>query len=359
MGELGNGSHACIVIGAGQSGLATGYFLAEWGLDFVIVADDDRIGDTWRNRWDSLRLFTPAFYDGLPGMAFPADDPESLPTKDEVAAYLESYAEAFDLPVRLSTRVTRVGREDGRFRVETTGAVLTAETVVVATGAHSTPSVPPFADDLGPDTFSCHSSEYENTDGLPDGDVLVVGAGNSGTQIAAEVGAADPDRRVWLAGRDTGTLPRRVLGRDVYRFLAPTLFRISRGSLLGRRLHRRTADRGDPVFAPEAAKLEAAGVERIGRINGIEDGRPVTAGGDAIEAAAVIWATGFQTAFPWIDLPGVGGDGEPRHTRGVADDVPGLSFVGLPWQHRLSSSLIGGVGEDAEYVARSVRSRIA
>lgn len=348
-----------VVVGAGQAGLATGYHLTALGLDFTILADDERVGDAWRNRWDSLELFTPAFFNGLPGMDFPADDPEHLPHKDEVADYLEAYAERFDLPVQLSTRVTGLAREDGVFRLATSDGPTTAEAVVVATGAHSNPHLPPFADELGDDVYACHSSEYRNPDQLHSGDVLVVGAGNSGTQIAAEVGADDPDRRVWLAGRDTGRLPRTLLGRDVYRFLVPTLFRLSRGSFLGRRLHGKTRDRGDPVFKPQFEAMEAAGVERVSRIDGIEDGRPISADGESLDVANVVWATGFRPHFPWIDLDVFDENGEPRHTRGVVEEAPGLYFVGLPWLHRLDSSLMGGVDRDAEYVARHVRERVS
>lgn len=354
----GDDHRSIVVVGAGQAGLATAYHLRELGLEFVVLADDERVGDTWRVRWDSLELFTPAFYDGLPGMAFPADDPDYLPTKDEMADYLEAYARAFDLPVRLGTRVTELRREDGQFRLETVTGTLAADHVVVATGAHSTPHVPSFADELPDGVFACHSSEYRNPDQLQPGDVLVVGAGNSGTQIAAEVGADDADRRVWLAGRDTGRLPRRLLGRDVYRWLKPRLLRVSKDSFLGRRLYERTGDRGDPVFKPESVRMRAAGVERVGRITGIEDGQPVTDAGEQFDVANVVWATGFRTAFPWIDLDVFEPSGQPRHVRGVVEEAPGLYFVGLPWLHRPSSSLVGGVGEDAEHVARTIGERV-
>lgn len=343
-----------VVIGAGQAGLATGYHLKRRDLAFTILADDERVGDTWRNRWDSLELFTPAFYNGLPGLDFPAADPEHLPHKAEMADYLETYAETFELPVQLGTRVTGLRSEDGRFRLETAGGQLAADQVVVATGAHSSPWRPPFADALPDHVFACHSSEYRQPDQLDDGDVLVVGAGNSGTQIAAELAEARPDRTVWLAGPDTGRLPRRLLGRDIYRWLGPTLLRVRRSSFIGRRLRARTASGGDPVFRDEHERMVAAGIERVGRIEGIEDGRPVSADGGSFDAANVIWATGYRPNYPWIDLDVFAPSGEPRHDRGVVPEAPGLYFVGLRWQSRLSSSLIGGVGEDAAYVADRV-----
>ena len=337
------------VIGAGQAGLATGYHLLQRDIEFTILADDERVGDVWRDRWDSLELFTPAFYNGLPGLDYPADDPEYLPKKDELAEYLETYAETFDLPVELETRVTGLGRRDGRYRLETTAGDRAADQVVVATGAHSSPWRPAFADELDDGIFTCHSSGYRNPDQLPTGDVLVVGAGNSGTQIATEL--SNDGREVWLAGRDTGRLPRRLLGRDIYRWIGPTLLRISRSSFLGRRLYERTADSGDPVFSDAHERLLAAGVNRVSRITAVDDGRPVSADGEVFDVAAVVWATGFRQRYPWIDLDVFDPSGEPRHERGRVPAAPGLYFVGLRWQSRPNSSLLGGVGADAEYIA--------
>lgn len=345
-----------VVVGAGQAGLATGYYLQQFGLEFTILADDERVGDTWRGRWDSLELFTPAFFNGLPGLEFPADDPEYLPHKDEMADYLETYAETFDLPVELETRVAGLRREDGRYRLETDEGDRTADQVVVATGAYPTPSVPSFADELPDDVFASHSSGYRNPDQLQPGDVLVVGAGNSGTQIATDIATAG-DRQVWLAGRDTGRMRRRLLGRDIYRWLVPleSLLRVTRTSFVGRRLYERTASRGDPVFAVEFEKMRAAGVERVeDRITGVQDGRPVSAAGEPFDVANVVWCTGFERDFSWIDLDVFDGTGEPRHTRGVVEDASGLYFVGLPWLHRPTSSLIGGARRDAAHIADRV-----
>lgn len=350
-----------VVIGAGQAGLATGYHLQQAGVEFTVLADDERVGDTWRQRWDSLELFTPAFFNALPGLDFPAEDPEYLPHKDEMADYLETYAETFDLPIELGTRVTGLRRAGGRFILDTTSGVRPAEQVVVATGAYPAPKRPSFAAELPDDIFSCHSSEYRNPDQLQPGDALVVGAGNSGTQIATEL-AADGDRHVWLVGRDTGRIPRRLLGRDIYRWLVPleSALRLTRTSILGRRLYARMAGSGDPVFDVEFEEMQAAGVERVhDRITAVEDGRPVADDGQSFDVANVVWCTGFRLAFDWIELDVFGADGRPRHSRGVAEDAPGLYFVGLPWQHRPTSSLIGGVGRDAEHIAEQVQASAA
>lgn len=242
---------------------------------------------------------------------------------------------------------------DDRYHLETTAGDRTAEQLVVATGAHSSPWRPPFADDLDDDIFACHSSEYRNPDQLRDGSVLVVGAGNSGTQIATELSNAG--RAVTLAGRDTGRIPRRLLGRDIYRWIGPTLLRIPRSSFIGRRLYDRMGTSGDPVFGDVHARLQAAGVDRVGRISAVEGGRPVSADGEVFDVRNVVWATGFRPRYPWIDIDVFEPTGEPRHERGVVPEAPGLYFVGLPWQSRPNSSLVGGVGADAKYVAKYVQ----
>lgn len=347
------------VIGAGQAGLATGYLLREFGLDFSIYADDERVGDSWRNRWDSLRLFTPAFYNNLPGLGFPADDPAYLPFKDEMADYLEAYAEEFDLPVRRGTRVTSARRQGGAFRLETTAGSVKTECVVVATGAYQQPDIPPVSEELPDDLLTIHSSEYANPSRLVNGDVLVVGAGNSGTQIATEIAEADHTGEVWLVGPDRGRIPRTILGRDFYRWVGPTLMRLKRTGILGRRLFERMAGRGDPVFKNEFEKMQEAGVQRVtGRVTSVEDGRPSTAEGERFDVDTVVWCTGFLPEFSWIELDVFRETGYPRHTRGVVTEAPGLYFVGLPWLHRPNSSLIGGVGRDAEHVARQIRDHV-
>lgn len=348
-----------VVIGAGQAGLATGYFLQTFGLEFIILADDERVGDSWRERWDSLRLFTPAFYNHLPGMPFPADDPEYLPAKDEVADYLEAYAEVFDLPVQLDTRVTRIQQDEETFVLTTDAGPIRAAHVVVATGAYRSPYLPPVADQIPEHVLTCHSCEYANPAQLQAGDVLVAGAGNSGTQIATEIATDDESRQVWLVGPDRGQLPRRLLGLDLYRWIGPTLLKLSRTSFLGRRLYEKVSDQGDPVFENEHAKMQDAGVERVaGRITAVKDGRPATDEGDRFDVNNVVWCTGFSPEFSWIDVDVFQEDGSPRHERGVVPEAPGLYFVGLPWLDRLNSSLIGGVGTDAEHIATHIKDHV-
>jgi putative flavoprotein involved in K+ transport len=340
-----------VVIGAGQAGLATGHELAKRDGDFLIIDRDARVGDGWRRRWDSLRLFTPAAYSGLPGMPFPAP-PAHLPDKDEVADYLERYAERFDLPVRLSTPVTGLRRSDDRFTIDAGGMRLEADNVVVATGPFQQPRIPELARQLDAGIRQLHSSAYHNPFHLPEGPVLVVGAGNSGAQIAMEVARF---HNVWLAGRDTGHMPRRFLGRDIFDWLWPVLTRFTIDTRIGRRLRER-AKTGDSLIGIPERDLVGSGVRRVGRVTGVRDGRPI-AGADVLDPASIIWSTGYDTDFSWIDLPITDEAGRVKHRRGVVDGVPGLYFVGLRFQYRMTSALIGGVGADAAFIAEQVARR--
>ncbi len=342
-----------VVIGGGQAGLAVGQQLAARDLDFVILDAERRVGDAWRRRWDSLRLFTPAAHSGLPGMVFPAP-PTHLPDKDEVADYLERYAERFDLPVRLETRVESVARDGGRYVVRAGGVRFEADHVVVATGPFQRPRLPAAAADLSADIHQLHSSRYRSPFDLPDGPALVVGAGNSGAQIALELARF---RKVWLAGRDTGHLPRRLLGRDLFDWLWPVMGRATADTRLGRRLRARAAAGGDALIGIPERVLAAAGVVRVGRLAGARGGLPVCgSGGDGevLRPRVVVWCTGFAPDYAWVDVPVFDDAGRPRHRRGVAVGAPGLYFVGLRFQHRMTSSLLGGVGADAAFVAEQV-----
>src|SRR5215207_772904 len=323
-----------IVIGAGQAGLAVAQQLAERDADFVILSAESRVGDNWRRRWDSLRLFTPAAYSGLPGMPFPAP-PTHLADKDEVADYLERYAERFDLPVRSGTRAESLAHDGERWILRTSRGTLEADNVIVATGPFQRPKVPAAASLLDQGIHQLHSTGYRSPFDLPDGPVLVVGAGNSGAQIALELARY---RQVWLAGRDTGHLPRRLLGRDLFDWIWPVMTRATADTHLGRRLRDGARRGGDALIGIPEREIAAAGVRRVGRLEEERGGLPVC-GGEVIEPRVVVWCTGFAPDYRWIDLPVLGDYGYPRQRRGVATDVPGLYFLGLRFQHRMTSSL--------------------
>ena len=349
-----------VVIGGGQAGLSVGYHLARRGLRFVVLEASRRIGDVWRNRWDSLRLFTPATYDGLDGMPFPAR-PDSFPTKDEMADYLEAYAGRFALPVRTGVRVDRVSREGHRYAVETAHGRFEADHVVVAMGTYQRPRVPAFAKDLDPRTVQLHSAAYQRPSQLGAGEVLLVGAGNSAAEIARDV--AGPGRRVYVSGRDVGEIPFRMeswLGRNV---LSHLVLGFAFNHVLtvrtppGRKAREAVLHRGGLLIRVRSGDLARLGVERVGRVAGVRSGRPLIEGGRELEVGTVIWCTGFDGGFDWIDLPILDPTGHPRHERGVVEGEPGLYFVGLHFQYAMSSGMIQGVGRDARHVVERIEER--
>ena len=351
-----------VVVGGGQAGLAVGYHLARRGLPFVILDADERIGDPWRNRWDSLRVFTPARFNGLPGMPFPAPG-HSFPTKEEVADYLEAYAARFELPVRTGVRVDGLSRNGARFLVTSGDLRFEAENVVVAMATYQVPRVPPFAQELDPDLVQMHSGEYRNPSQLRDGGVLVVGAGNSGAEIALDVVSGHP---TWLSGRHPGHIPFRIEGVTgrllgvslVIGFLFHHLLAVN--TPVGRKVRPKLLHATGPVVRVKPKDIADAGIERVPRVAGVQDGLPVLEDQRVLDVSNVIWCTGFRPDFSWIDLPVFGEEEEPKeplHDRGIVANEPGLYFVGLFFVYALSSSLLRGVGRDAERVVKAIASR--
>jgi putative flavoprotein involved in K+ transport len=342
-----------IVIGGGQAGLAAGYFLASQDADFVILDANARTGDSWRLRWDSLRLFTPAVLSSLPGLRLPGP-PSRLLGKDEMADYLERYADHFRLPVRHGTTIRRLSREGQYYVLEAGDRQWRARQVVVATGSFQAPKVPAFAAQLDPSIHQLHSSQYRNPAALPLGDVLVVGVGNSGGEIALELAHT---RRVFLSGDPPGRIPNLppfILGPVLWFFLHHATTQDGR---FGRLVKARAGNKGTPLEGITEKDFLRAGVERLPATIGVQAGQPVMAGGHRLSIASVLWATGFKQDFTWIDLPIFDAQGQPRHYRGMVTEEPGLYFLGLPFQHAISSVLIGGVGRDAEYVAAQIKAR--
>jgi putative flavoprotein involved in K+ transport len=345
-------SYDTIVIGAGQAGLASAYYLQRAGSHFLVLDGGSQIGESWLRRWDSLRLFTPVRYNSLPGLSFPGER-YTLPAKNDVARYLQTYVAHFALPVRLNTRVSSLGTDGDRFVVTTDGDTFTASSVIVATGAYHRAYIPAFASDFSPSLVQRHSSEYGNPGALPPGGVLVVGAGNSGAQIALEL--AESGRATWLSGRDTGSIPRRLLGRDVYDWLWWTVMRPSVDSWAGRGLMGNGLFTGDPLVGFSRRALMIPTLTSVGRTVGVTNGQPRLDDGRVLkDVRTVVWCTGFRPDFGWIQPPVLGPEGYPEHRRGVIATVPGLGFVGLRYQYRIGSSLLGGVHEDAEYVVRQL-----
>jgi putative flavoprotein involved in K+ transport len=346
-----------VIVGGGQAGLSVGYHLARRDRMFVILDANERVGDSWRKRWDSLRLFTPAQLSGLPGWPLPAPA-WSFPTKDEIADYLEAYALRFDLPVRTGVRVDRIFREGGRFAIMTGDRRLEAENVVVASGGYQSPRVPDFAPELDPSTVQMHSSEYRDPTQLREGGVLVVGAGASGADIALEVSRT---HRTWMSGRYPGSEPTRP-GSVWDRLIIPVIWFTASQVLnvktpIGRKLRPKFLKITAPLARVRPKDIAAAGIERVPRTVGIRGGSPVLEDGRVLDVSNVIWCTGYRPDFGWIGLPIFGEDGQPAHERGVVVSEPGLYFVGLFFLTALTSSLVGGVGRDAEHIAKHIASR--
>ena len=349
-----------VIVGAGQAGLSTGYHLKRRGREFMILDSNTRVGDNWRQQWDSLRLYSPARYDGLPGSPFPAQ-PWSFPGKDDLAGYLERYAATFELPVRALTRVERlVARDGGGYRITTPTGVIDCANVVVATGTFGrTPNVPAFAAGLDPTILQMHSSQYRRPSQLGDGPVLVVGASHSGTDIAYEVAQT---HETTLAGRDCGQIPPR-LDSPAMKALFPVLVFawrhvVTRRTPIGRKAMPEVRFHGGPMLRVKRSDLAARGVHRVlARVEGVRDGRPALSDGTALDVSTVIWCTGFRQVFDWIELPVFGPDGWPREYRGVVDEAPGLYFCGLSFQYAFASMVLAGVGRDADHIAHSIASR--
>ena len=349
-----------VVIGAGQAGLSVGYHLSRRGVPFVILDDHARVGDQWRQRWDSLRLFTPAKFSGLDGMPFPAP-PNTFPTKNEMADYLEGYARRFELPIRSGVRVDRLSRRDDGFLVAAGPLRFEADNVVVAMANYQRPRTPAFAAELDPGITQIHSFDYRNPGQLQPGPVLVVGAGNSGSEIAMELRRAGHD--VMMAGRSTGQIPFRIAGLAGRLILVRLVLRgvfhrvLTVATPIGRRVRPKILHGGGPLIRVRYTELASAGVSRAPRVAGARDGMPVLEDGRALDVRNVVWCTGFHPGFSWIDLPVFDASGDAAHEAGVVDAEPGMHFVGLHFLYSLSSGMIHGVGRDANRIAGMVAAR--
>jgi putative flavoprotein involved in K+ transport len=350
-----------IVIGGGQAGLSVGYHLAKRGVDFLILDGSPRIGDAWRNRWDGLRLFSPAMYDGLDGMPFPAPKHE-FPTKDQMADYLEAYASRFALPVISSMQVSSLTHDGERYVVLAGDRRFEADQVIVAMSNYQVARIPDFARDLDPAIRQLHAADYRNPAQLAPGGVLIAGAGNSGAEIAKEL---SPAHRIWMAGPSTGETPGRhddfinthIVVHILLRLVFPHILSVY--TPIGRKVRPQLMKRGTPLIRVKARDLAAVGVERTPRVTGVKDGRPLLEDGRVLDVANVVWCTGFAPGFSWIKTPVLLANGEPDHEHGVIACQSGLYFVGLHFLTSMSSSMVHGVGRDARRIAALVAARTA
>lgn len=346
-----------IVVGGGQAGLTMGYYLSKLGHRFVILEANEWVGDSWRQRWDSLRLFTPGWYDSLHGMRFTGPR-TTAPTKEEFAAYLQEYQSRFQLPVRTGVRVSSISRIGDRLSVEAGGRAIEADQVVIATGALRDPWTPDFAGELSPRINQLHSKDYRNPAQLVPGSVLLVGAGNSGADICLDTA---PSHKTYLAGRHPGHVPFRIEGRftrhllHLVRFVGHHVLTLR--TPVGRKVLPKLEGTGRPLVRVKPKDILAAGVERVPKVVGVRDGLPQLEDGRVLNVDNVIWCTGFRPDFSWIDLPAFNADGHPVHERGVVKDQPGLYFLGLEFQYGVTSDVITGVGRDARYLAERIEAR--
>jgi putative flavoprotein involved in K+ transport len=337
-----------IVVGGGQAGLVAGYYLSRAGIPFLILDAGSRVGEAWRRRWDSLELFTAGRYSALPGLAFPGD-PERFPGKDDVADYMEKYAQRFALPIRLGSRVTSLSRSDRGYLIETAAAEYEAAQVIVATGAYQLPHTPPIAGKLGDGVLQLHGAEYRTPSQIPGGTVLVVGGANSGVGIAEDLA---PTHRVHLSrGARLPRLPRRLFGKSLH-------FWGDRLGLIGAPFHtwRGRTQRGDLLVGTSPRQLARRhGIKLHPRTVDARERSVRFADGSAIDVDAVVWATGYRSDYSWIEVPVFDQHGAPRHRRGVTESH-GLYFLGMHGQYSRGSSLIHWVKDDASYIVDQIRS---
>jgi putative flavoprotein involved in K+ transport len=346
-----------IVIGGGQAGLCTGYYLKKQGASFLILDANERVGDAWRSRWDSLKLFSPSRY-VLPGLSLKAET-DGFPTKDQIADYLAEYARHFKLPVRNGVRVERLEKQGDRFVLTCGTRRYECSNVIVAMANYQVPRMPHFAAEIDSRIVQLHSHEYRNSSQLNPGSVLVVGAGNSGADIALDVARK---RRTILSGKEAGHIPwriesifaRHVLMRLV-RFIGHHV--LSLKTPIGRKVRPKMLHRTTSLIRVKPKDFEAAGIERVGKTIGVRDGLPVVAGGESLDVQSIIWCTGYANGFSWIDLPIFDSIGDPMHEQGVVPRVPGLYFVGLHFLYAMSSASFMGIARDAKRIARHVAAR--
>lgn len=338
-----------VVIGGGQAGLSMGYYLKQTPLSFIILDNHAFVGEVWRKRYESLVLFTPRSYSSLPGLVLEGD-PTGFPTKDEIANYLELYAQTFELPIHFNCHVQKVQKENNIFTISTNNTVTKAKNVVIATGPFHTPNIPSLAKELPKHVVQLHSSEYKHPAQLNDGSVLVVGGGNSGAQIAVEL--SEHNETYLSVGHKIQFLPLTIAGRSIFKWFDRLgILQANRNSFIGKKVQRRP----DPIFGFELKeKIINNEVKIKSRTWSVHQEEIQFDDQSTIRVNNVIWATGFKQDYSWIDVPQLfNSNGIVKHNRGVSE-IGGLYFLGMPWQHRRGSALLLGVGEDAAFLMEHI-----
>jgi len=349
--EMQNKEYSTVIIGAGQAGLAAAYYLRKINDDFIILDEENRIGDAWRKRWDSLRLFTPSQYDGLPGFPFPAIR-GTLPSKEEMAEYLSNYVKEFSLPVQFDTKVIELYKTVDRYEIITSKGKVYADYVIVATGTNPNAYIPAFASDLDKSIVQIHSSKYKNPQLFPASNTLVVGAGTSGIEIAIELSKSRP---TMLSGRATPHIPDfvfRYVGK-LYWWFAHNILTLR--TPIGRKVRPKIIKSGAPLISVSIKNVKEAGVEQLPRLKGVQHGLPQLEDGRVLSVTSIVWATGYKPDFSWIRFDVADKSGWPKTYRGISVEFKGLYFVGMIFQFGLTSGLVGGVGRDAAFVVNHLK----
>ncbi|MGX4295444.1 MULTISPECIES: flavin-containing monooxygenase [Bacillus] len=338
-----------IVIGAGQAGISVGYYLKKSEQKFIILDKSHEVGESWKNRYDSLVLFTSRMYSSLPGMHLEGDK-HGLPSKNEIAAYLKKYVERFEIPIQLRTEVISVQKLNNYFLIKTNREEYQTKNLVMAAGPFHTPNIPSISKDVAGHIHQLHSSQYKHSKQLAPGNVLVVGGGNSGAQIAVEL---SKERVTYLACSNKPVyFPLWIGKRSIFWWFDKLgVLHASHTSILGKFIQKK----GDPIFGYELKHaIRQKKIILKQRVIAGKQNEIIFKDSSSLEVNNVIWATGFKNPLWWMKIEGVlDKEGRIIHHRGVSA-AEGLYFIGLPWQHRRGSALLQGVGNDAEYIVKQM-----
>ncbi|GAE36674.1 MULTISPECIES: flavin-containing monooxygenase [Bacillaceae] len=337
-----------LVIGGGQAGLAVGYYLKKEQLQFLIIDEQERTGDSWRNRFDSLVLFTPRRYSALPGLALNGD-PNGYPTKDEIADYLQDYADQFRLPISHNVKIQRLMKKESIFIVTmSNGKTYQAKQVIIATGAFHTPFTPSISHFVHPHIVQLHAVDYKNPKQIPTCEVLIVGAGNTGVQIAAEL--SNKCQVTLSSSKKMRFLPQQLFGKSIFWwFELIGIYKVKSDTLIGELLKK-----NDPIIGGNFKQLRKK-VIIAKRLIDFKGNTASFINGKQANFDTIIWATGYQNDYSWVKVDEViSNQSKPIHQRGITS-VKGLYFIGLSWQTKRGSALLQGVGEDAQYIVEKVK----